>query len=120
MSRLGRLLAIVLYIAMLSGVTWGMFYARDVAAPQLDTRQGQANWEVWRREAADQAAGKGPVARREPKSTEPPLVVLMRDYFAVCLVGAIVFSTLLYAVAVFVIRGIVAMPYAPVGRDVSA
>ncbi|MEX2186601.1 MAG: hypothetical protein WD875_07400 [Pirellulales bacterium] len=104
----GRILALVLYVAMLAGVTAGMFYARDVAAPQLATQQGQADWNTWRREAT----GKGPVARREPKSIEPPLVVLMRDYFAVCLTGAILFSSLLFAVLAFVVRGIATTPTA--------
>jgi hypothetical protein len=100
----------VAYAVLIGAVTSGMWYARDVVAPQLDTEKGQHAWDEWRHEASEQAAGKGPVTRREPKSSEPPLVVLMRDYFAVCLGGAIVFSSLLFAVFGFVIRGIISTP----------
>jgi hypothetical protein len=106
MSRPARIAALIAYVALIMGVTSGMFYARDVVAPSLDTQQGQQNWDVWRHDAADQVAGKGPVARREPKSNQPPLVVLMRDYFAVCLGGAILFSSLLFAVMLFILQGI--------------
>jgi hypothetical protein len=106
MSRVARIVVLFAYVALVAGVTFGMFYARDEVAPALDTREGHENWDAWRHEAADQAAGKGPVARREPKSVEPPLVVLMRDYFAVCLAGALFFTSLLFAVMLFVIQGI--------------
>lgn len=106
MSPVARIVAAVAYVALVAGVTGGMFYARDEVAPALDTREGHENWDAWRHEAADQAAGKGPVARREPKSIEPPLVVLMRDYFAVCLAGALFFTSLLFAVMLFVVHGI--------------
>jgi hypothetical protein len=106
MRRSTIILVLSIYAALVGAVTVGMFYARDEVAPRLDTRRGQQNWDEWRHEAADQAAGKGPVTRREPKSAEPPLIVLMRDYFAICLTGAVVFVSLLFGVLVFVIRGI--------------
>jgi len=106
MSRVAHIVAVLAYVALFAGVTAGMFYARDEVAPALDTLQGHENWDAWRHEAADQAAGKGPVTRREPKSVEPPLVVLMRDYFAVCLAGALFFTSLLFAVMLFVLHGI--------------
>jgi cytochrome b len=113
MRQSTAILMLAFYAALVGAVTAGMFYARDEVAPRLDTREGQQNWDVWRHEAADQAAGKGPVTRRDLKSHEPPLVVLMRDYFAVCLAGALVFASLLFAVLAFVIRGILAQPTLP-------
>jgi hypothetical protein len=106
MSPVARIIAALAYVVLVAGVTGGMFYARDEVAPALDTREGHENWDAWRHEAADQAAGKGPVARREPKSIEPPLVVLMRDYFSVCLAGALFFTSLLFGVMLFVLHGI--------------
>ncbi|RIK75857.1 MAG: hypothetical protein DCC68_20440 [Planctomycetota bacterium] len=110
MRRSVLIVVLVLYAALIGSVTAGVFYARDVVAPQLDTEKGQRDWDAWRRETADQAAGKGPVTRREQKSREPPLVVLMRDYFAVCLTGALVFASLLFAVMVFLVQGILRTP----------
>jgi hypothetical protein len=117
MHRSTSIAIAIAYAALIGAVTWGMWYARDVVAPQLDTEKGQHDWDEWRHEASEQAAGKGPVTRREPKSFEPPLVVLMRDYFAVCLGGAIVFSSLLFAVFGFVIRGIISTPKRPHNQD---
>jgi hypothetical protein len=45
------------------------------------------------------------VKRRAPKSAEPPALVLMRDYFAVCLALAIVLSTVLFGTFMFFVRG---------------
>ncbi len=87
MGRVGWAIVGILYVAMLCGVTWGLLYARDVAAPHLDNAAGQKAWDDWRHDAAEQATGKGPVSRRVPKSAEPPLVLLMRDYFGVCVAG---------------------------------
>ena len=59
---------------------------------RLDTPESQAAWDAWRAEARRQAAGDGPVRRREPKSAEPPLLVLLRDYWAVCTAAVVVFG----------------------------
>ena len=48
----------------------------------------------------------GPVRRRVPKSTEPPALVLMRDYFGVSLIGAVLFTTVLYWVIAWFVMGI--------------
>jgi hypothetical protein len=42
-----------------------------------------------------------------PKSTEPPALVLTRDYFSVSLGGAVLFSSLLYWVIAWFVTGIV-------------
>jgi hypothetical protein len=41
-----------------------------------------------------------------PQSGEPPALVLMRDYFSVSLIGALVFSTALYWVIAWLVTGI--------------
>lgn len=95
----------ILYAAMVVAVILAMRYTRDKVAPGLATNQGQADWQAWREETAKQAHGAGPVARREQKTTEPPLVILMRDHYATCVAGAVVFSSVLFGVLVIVIRG---------------
>ena len=50
----------------------------------------------------------GPVKRREPKSLEPPALVLMRDHFAVCLGLALLLSTVLFGTFMFFVRGALA------------
>ena len=51
-----------------------------------------------------QSAG-GPVERKVPSSPEAPGLVLMRDHFGVMLAAAIVFGSVLFAMAMFFIRG---------------
>ena len=46
-----------------------------------------------------------PVKRRVPKSAEPPALVLMRDYFAVCLAIAVVLSSVLFGTFMVLVRG---------------
>jgi hypothetical protein len=46
-----------------------------------------------------------PVKRRPPKSPQPPALLLMRDYFGVCLALAIVLSSVLFATFMFFVRG---------------
>jgi hypothetical protein len=50
------------------------------------------------------------VKRREPKSAEPPALVLMRDHFAVCLSLAVVLSSVLFGTFMFFVRGALTSP----------
>lgn len=96
---------LIAYVALLAAVVGGMFYGRWAAMAVYGSGQAQAEWDTWREDAKEQAAGQGPVARRVPKSAEPPALVLMRDYFAVCLVIALGLSSVLFGTLVFFIRG---------------
>ncbi len=92
--------------AVLAGlVVWSMFAARDRALEQLSTPQSVGDWQAWRADVEQQQTNPGPVQRRVPKSSEPPALVLMRDYFAVSLAGALLFSTLLYWVLAWFVSG---------------
>jgi len=100
------LLAAVCYAAMVVAVVWLMFATRQSTLVNLDTPQAKGNWQAWRDDVAKQQGSDGPVARDVPKSAEPPGLVLMRDYFAVCLVAALLFMSLLYWVLVWFVSGI--------------
>ena len=96
---------IVGYAAMSCVIVWLMVAARDRAIQQLSTPQSLAQWQAWREDVRQQQTERGPVQRRVPKSSEPPALVLMRDYFAVSLVGALLFSTALYGVIAWLVTG---------------
>jgi hypothetical protein len=104
-SSLGWLLA---YLAVLALVTGGLVYARQQALVTYGTEAAQGEWDQWREDAKDMSLGAGPVKRREPKSIEPPALVLMRDYFAVCLGLSLVLSSVLFATTMFFVRGAIA------------
>ncbi|HEX2477182.1 MAG TPA: hypothetical protein VHK01_20670 [Lacipirellulaceae bacterium] len=94
------------YIVMIVTIVWSLRSARDWALAELATPESIRKWEAWREDVRQQDKQAGPVRRRVPKSAEPPALVLMRDYFAVSLVGAMLFMTLLYWVIAWFVRGI--------------
>ena len=100
------------YAILLAAVLWSLFAARRSALARLSSEQSQSDWQAWREDVADQQAIAGPVQRRVPKSLEPPALVLMRDYFATSLAGAILFTTVLYWILAWFVTGAVAGPSA--------
>jgi hypothetical protein len=86
-------------------VSW-LVSARHWALAELVTPQSIGQWQAWRDDVRQQQTRPGPVRRKVPKSSEPPALVLMRDYFGVSLAGAILFSTVLYWVIAWFVNGI--------------
>lgn len=99
------IIALLLYIAMDAAVIFGMFQARSYALREFSGQEAQQNWDEWRDAVAKQADGTAPVARKLPKSAEPPTLRLLRDHFEVCLVGAMIATSLLYAMTTFFLLG---------------
>jgi hypothetical protein len=93
-------------MVVIAAVIWSLIAARRWALTSLATAASVGDWQAWREDVRQQQTEPGPVSRRVPKSAEPPALVLMRDYFAVCLVGAILFVTVLYWVTAWFISGI--------------
>ena len=102
---LADLLWFVLYAAVLAAVTGAIVKARREVTAIYGTSEAQSEWDAWRSDAKDMALGAGPVKRREPKSLEPPALVLMRDHFAACLALALLLSTVLFGTFMYFIRG---------------
>jgi hypothetical protein len=96
------------YALLMAVVAWSLLSARQWALAELATPQSISDWQAWREDVREQQAQPGPVKRRVPNSAEPPALVLMRDYFGVSIVGAVVFTTVLYWVVAWFVRGIVA------------
>jgi hypothetical protein len=99
-------LLVIGYFVFAAALIVGMFQVRESMVPELSTPQSQADWESWRAEAAQQDGKHGPVQRVVPKSPEPPLLVLLRDYFPACVVGLLLPLTALYAVIAWMICGV--------------
>jgi hypothetical protein len=101
------------YAALMVAVIAAMFRARDWTVKQLSTQESNADWQQWREDVRKQPARLGAVQRRVPKSEEPPALVLLRDYFAVSLVGAVLFSSALYWTMAWFVSGILDRPKRP-------
>ena len=96
------------YLGAMVFVVVGLVYSRQQALATYGSEAAQTEWDTWRSDARDMALGAGPVKRREPKSPEPPALVLMRDHFAACLGLALVLSTVLFGTFMFFVRGALA------------
>lgn len=106
-GRIRTIAALVVPYLVLMAIVVGLAWrGRSWALQEFGTPAAQQRWQKWRddvRHHRDPQAAT--VDRRVPKSAEPPALVLMRDYFAVCLVAAVGFSSLLYAVLAWFLVG---------------
>jgi hypothetical protein len=93
------------YVIVMGAVVGSMIWERHSVLTEMSTPSSLANWEVWREDVRQQQGNPGPVERRVPKSDEPPALVLMRDYFAVSMVGATFFTSLLYWIGAWFVTG---------------
>jgi len=108
-SALGLSILVAGYAALMAVIVFSMLSARRWALAELSTPASVAQWEAWRSDVREQQ-GSSPVSRRVPKSNEPPRLVLMRDHFTVMMVGAILFSTVLYWIIAWLVAGMLRTP----------
>jgi len=93
-----------LYLGLVAGVGAGMWYGRQKALDLYGTPAAEKEWRDWV-EATRKHEGEGPVKRRVPESPQPPALILMKDYFGVCLAGALLLSSALYWTFAFMLQG---------------
>jgi hypothetical protein len=106
------------YALLTLAVGWSLLLARNWALAELATPSSMEQWQEWRDDVRVQQAEPGPVQRRVPKSNEPPALVLMRDYFGVSIIGAVLFTSVLYWVIAWFIMGML-RPTSNHGFDLS-
>jgi hypothetical protein len=94
------------YAALLGTVVLSMSKARHWAIAHLSSQESIDEWRQWRDDVRRQQIDPEPVQRRVPTSDEPPALILMRDYFGLSLLGAVLFSTALYWVMAWLISGV--------------
>ena len=102
----GLVVCLAVYLAGAVGIVYGLAEMRDRVIVEMSTPEAAAQWQEWKADAARQDGTAGPVARREPKSDEPPSLVLLRDHYAVLVVAALTIYSFLFGLAVFLGRGI--------------
>jgi hypothetical protein len=96
------------YLAVMAAVVGGVFYGRSRALAVYGSPAAQTDWNAWRADAKKMSEAPSVVARRAPKSAEPPAVVLMRDHFGICLGLAILLSTVLFGTFMIFLCGALA------------
>ena len=108
-ARTSKVLVLALitgYLALVGVVVWGMNAWRRTVVTNLSTLQAQSSWNEWRTEAAQEDGTHGPVQRVAPKSPEPPMLVLLRDYFPACVFGLLAPLSALYAFIAWISCGV--------------
>jgi hypothetical protein len=94
------------YFAALALALYGMTEARRWAMAELDTPEARARQREWQDAVAKQIDDpKYPVKRRPVKSTEPPMLRLLRDHFAAACAVNLLAVTIFYWFLTFIIRG---------------
>jgi len=97
MSGSAKIFWLSAYAGTMAVIVWLTVIAREQVVASLSTSEAAREWDEWRRAAQDQA-NKGPVARRPPKTAEPPALIVMRDSFPAVLVAVVAFGTFLFAI----------------------
>jgi hypothetical protein len=92
------LLVVAVIVAMLA-------WRRDVLS-DMSTPQAQTEWNDWRAKAAEQDGKHSPVQLTVSKSPQPPVLVLMRDYFPACVIGLLLPLSALYAFIAWMACGV--------------
>ena len=82
----------------------------------MGTPTAEAEWNRWRAEAAKEDGSTGPVQRTVPKSNQPPLLILMRDYFPASLIGLLLPLSALYWFIAWLVRGVSAASESAITR----
>ena len=96
---------ILLYVGMITTIVLVLLRVQDQVQDGTLDPNAQQHWDQWVETAREQAAGEGPVQRRVPQSKNPPLSVLMDQYFVVCLLTSCILATALFLTLVFMIQG---------------
>ena len=95
---------LLVYAAMLAGITWAMFSARSWAVKSLTDDNTTESWQEFRNDSK-QTATSGPVLRRVSPSEEPPTLRLLRDHFPASLAATLFFCSALFATLMLMVRG---------------
>jgi len=94
------------YVVLLVCVIGAMLWVRQSVLTEYAKPESIADWQSWRKDVIEDQTSPGPVERRVPKSLEPPALVLMRDYFAVSIIGATFFTSILYWIGAWFVTGV--------------
>lgn len=108
---------IAVWLAFVSLPPLGLLAARDRLLAWQSSPASQAEWDTFRQAMQAESNGRGPVKRKVPKSLEPPLKVWLRDYFSLAIAAWILFGSVLFFVAGFLILGAAASSGSQGGRD---
>lgn len=83
---------------------------REAWLTTLEDEAAQEDWERFRRDMRDQSDRQGPVQRKVPRSSEPPLRVWLRDHMALAVAAWLILGGTLGAFVGFLVLGTLHSP----------
>jgi hypothetical protein len=99
------------YFAFTAALVAGLWYAREQVIATFDNPQSRTEWNKWREETAALSTSTRPAEkRREQRATEQPILIVMRDNFAACVVTTVLMGTIGYWFVALAGRGAVRTP----------
>lgn len=94
------------FFLALAATCAALWFGRAQTLQSLGSSEATQAWRDWRDDTAKQSKDKeAPIARRESKAMEPPLLILMRDHFTPVVVTTLLMVTILYWFLALAIRG---------------
>lgn len=104
---LPNLVWLALYLLTMAAVVVGLSMARQRALADFANPEARAQWDEFRADIQKTVQDpQSPVARRVPKSEEPPTLLLLRDHYWTCLVIALVLTSALFGTFMIMVRGV--------------
>jgi hypothetical protein len=100
------------WLALLLAGGWLLLDVRRRTLDEFAQEAARAQWRAWKDAVERNDPNLGPVARRPPKSDEPPGLVLLRDHFPAVAIGCAVFVSLTYAFFAVALTGLFGTPRA--------
>ena len=98
---------LAVYLAVLIGIGVYVIHMRNqMLSNEAGIAEEQESYRQWLEVAKTQTGANGPVQRTVPKSSELPMLVLMRDHFAVILGASIVFPAIILGFLLLVLHGV--------------
>ncbi len=108
--RTSNIVWLVIYLATVTAIVLAMVHLRTTVVAQMSDQVEIDKWLAWKAEAGTKDNMQGTVFRRVPTSAEPPMLVLIRDYFPAVLTAVLTFYSLVFAFAWFIARGLAKAP----------
>jgi hypothetical protein len=98
---------LAVYLAVLVGIGAYTIHLRNqMLTDETEIAKEQESYRQWLEVAKTHTGSTGPVQRTVPTSSELPMLVLMRDHFAVILGASIVFPAIILGFLLLALHGV--------------
>ena len=105
------------YVLFMTLLIASLMVARNRVLDADVAQQATADWQTWIQEVEQKKDQSAPVDRVIPVTAEPPVVLLLRDMFPMCVTAAVLFGSVLFGSFWLLFRGVVFQGKMPGGGD---